>query len=169
MNIRGIMIRSLLAGALGLCCLWPPLPARAGGGSGGGAAAGAGAPAQVPAVIQNGFKLWSLNHRSSWAFDAWKMGGLMEKDPKTDTLSRYFSRIEQSLGNYKAYEVVDSKRVGQSSGVLYLAINFDRGVIFARFVIYKTDQDWVVQNLDFSPKPEAMMPWLAFEGGTYTE
>ena len=169
MNFRGIIIRSLLVGALGLCCLWPPLPAKAGGGSGPVAGAGVGAPTQVPAVIQNGFKLWSLNHRSSWAFDAWKMGGLMEKDPKTDTLSRYFSRIEQSLGNFKTYEVVDSKRVGLSSGVLYLSINFDRGVMFARFMIYKTDEDWVVQNMDFSPRPEAMMPWLAFEGGTYDQ
>ena len=167
MNIRGFMVRSVLISALGLCCLWPPFPAKAGGGAGAGA--GAGATAQVPAVIQNGFKLWSLNRRASWAFDTWKMGGLMEKDPKTDTLSRYFFRMEQSLGNFKAYEVIDSKRIGQSSGVLYLSINFDHGVMFARFMIYKTDQDWVVQNMDFSPRPEAMMPWLAFEGGTYTE
>ncbi len=165
MNLRGLMVRSVLVSALGLCCLWPPLPARAGAG----AAVGAGATAQVPAVIQNGFKLWSLNRRSSWAFDTWKMGGLMEKDPKIDTLSRYFFRMEQSLGNYKTYEVIDSKRIGQASGVLYLSINFDHGVMFARFMIYRTDQDWVVQNMDFSTRPEAMMPWLAFEGGTYTE
>jgi hypothetical protein len=165
MNLRGLMVRSVLVSALGLCCLWPPLPARAGAG----AAAGAGATAQVPAVIQNGFKLWSLNRRSSWAFDTWKMGGLMEKDPKIDTLSRYFFRMEQSLGNYKTYEVIDSKRIGQASGVLFVSINFDHGVMFARFMIYRTDQDWVVQNMDFSPKPEAVMPWLAFEGGTYTE
>src|ERR1035438_8321205 len=121
MNLRGLMVRSVLVSALGLCCLWPPLPARAGAG----AAAGAGATAQVPAVIQNGFKLWSLNRRSSWAFDTWKMGGLMEKDPKIDTLSRYFFRMEQSLGNYKTYEVLDSKRIGQASGVLFVSINFD--------------------------------------------
>ena len=159
MNISRLMFRSVLLLGLGCCCLLPFAHARA--------AAGASAP--VPDIIQKGFNLWAKNRQASWAIDAWKIGGLMERDNKPDALSRYFSRIDLTLGSYKSYEVVETKRVSQDSGVIYLSINFDRAVIFGRFLMYRTDKDWVVQNMDFSPKPEAMMPWLAFEGETYAQ
>jgi len=159
MNISKVMFRSVLLLGLGCCCLLPFSHARA----------AAGAPAPVPDIIQKGFSLWAKNRQASWAFDAWKIGGLMEQDNKPDTLSRYFNRINLTLGAYKSYEVIETKRISQDSGVIYLSVNFDRAVIFGRFMMYRTDKDWVVQNMDFSPKPEAMMPWLAFEGETYTQ
>ena len=163
MNINRLALRSLLIITLGYACLLPSFPARAGGGGGGG-----GAPVQAPPVIQNGFNSWAKNRSASWAFDVWKIGGLMELDPKPATLSRYFFQMEQILGNYVSYEVVDTRRLGQNSQVIYVAINFDRAVVFGRFLLYQTAKGWVVQNMDFSPRPEALMPWLAFEGGTYT-
>jgi hypothetical protein len=160
MKISRLMFRSvLLLLGLGCCCLLPLSHARG--------AAGASVP--VPNIIQNGFSLWAKNRQASWAFDAWKIGGLMERDNKPDTLSRYFSRIDLALGAYKSYEVIETKRISQNSGVIYLSVNFDRAVMFGRFLMYQTDKDWVVQNMDFSPKPEAMMPWLAFEGDSYTQ
>jgi hypothetical protein len=159
MKISRLTLRSVIVLGLGCVCLPPFFHARA--------AADASAP--VPAVVQNGFSLWAKNREASWAFDAWKIGGLMERDNKPTTLSRYFSRMDQALGSYKSYELVETKRISQNSAVFYLSINFDRAVMFGRFLMYRTDKDWVVQNMDFSSKPESMMPWLAFEGGTYTE
>jgi hypothetical protein len=48
-------------------------------------------------------------------------------------------------------------------------VNFEQAAVYGRFLLYRADKGWVVQNMDFSPKPEAIMPWLAFEGGTYGE
>src|SRR5208283_4626426 len=126
-------------------------------------------PVQAPPVIQNGFNAWAKNRSASWALDVWKIGGLMELDNKPATLSRYFFQMEQVLGNYVSYDVVETKFLGQNSAVYYLAVNFDRAVVFGRFMVYRTAKGWVVQNMDFSPRPEALMPWLAFEGGTYTQ
>ena len=78
MNISRIMLRSLLVIGLGACCLMPFVHARA--------AADASVP--VPAIIQQGFSLWAKNRQASWAFDTWKIGGLMERDNKPNTLSR---------------------------------------------------------------------------------
>ena len=159
MNISRLLFRSVPVIALAGCCLLPIFHA--------GAAPGASEPA--PAIIQNGFNAWAKNRNASWAFDAWKIGGLMEGDNKPASLSKYFFQMERTLGAYKSYEVVETKHISQNSEVIYLAVNFDHAVIFGRFMLYRTDKDWVVQNMDFSPKPEAMMPWLAFEGGTYTQ
>jgi len=164
MNIKRLLLSSVLVLALGCVCLWPVSHARAGGGG-----AGGGGPVPVPAVVQNGFNAWAKNRNASWAFDVWKMGGLMEQDKKPVTLSRYFFQMDQILGNYQTYEVVDTKRIGQNSAVLYVSVNFAHAVMFGRFMVYRTDKDWVVQNMDFSARPEAIMPWLAFEGESYTQ
>ena len=92
----------------------------------------------------------------------------MEDDSKPGALATYFGRMDRTLGNYKSYDVIENKRVSQSSQIVYLSMNFERAAIYGRFLLYRTDKGWVVQNMDFSPKPEAIMPWLAFAGGNYT-
>jgi hypothetical protein len=157
MNISKSIFRSALILGFGCCGLLSFFQAGTAGG----------APAQVPAILQNGFNAWAKNRNASWAFDAWKIGGLLERDTKPSTLARYFFQLDQILGNYQSYEVIETKRISQNSEVIYLSVNFAHAAMFGRFMVYLADKDWVVQNMDFSPKPEAIMPWLAFEGGTY--
>ena len=103
----------------------------------------------------------------------WKKGGLLEDDKKTVTLATYFSRVDRTLGNF--LEVITKRLTskasinsGSSEKILYLSINFEHAAVYARFLLYRMDKDWVVQNMDFSLKPEAVMPWLAFAGATTT-
>ena len=88
----------------------------------------------------------------------------MEGSNKAGTIARSFRNLSGALGNYKSHEVIQSKSISQASQVLYLAVNFERGVVYGRLLVYRTEKDWVVQNMDFSERPEALMPWLAFEG-----
>ena len=159
MKISKSMFRSTLIIVFGCCGLLAFLPAREAGG----------APDQLPAILQNGFAAWAKNRNASWAFDAWKIGGLLEQDSKPATLSRFFSQLDRILGDYQSYDVIETKSIGQKSEVIYLSVNFAHAAVFGRFMLYRADKDWVVQNMDFSPKPEAVMQWLAFEGGTYTQ
>lgn len=163
MNIRKILFTSLLVLGLGGACWLPRLHAGAA------VEAPAAASAPVPAIIQKGFTMWAKNRDASWAFDVWKLGGLLERDNKPSALARYFARQDASVGAFKNYEVINTKGVSQNSAVIYMCINFDHAAIYGRFMVYRTDKDWVVQDMDFSPKPEAMMPWLAFEGGSYDQ
>ncbi len=67
------------------------------------------------------------------------------------------------------FEQIDTKPIGARSRIVYLSIHFQRAAIYARFLVYRTDKDWVVENMDFRPKPETIMPWLAFSGVDYAE
>ncbi len=93
----------------------------------------------------------------------------MERDSKPLVLSRYFRQMDQTLGSYLSYEVVETKHISQTSAVVYISVYLVHAAIFGRLMLYQSDKDWVVQNMDFSARPEAMMPWLAFEGGTYAQ
>jgi hypothetical protein len=91
----------------------------------------------------------------------------LEDDRKAAVLVSTFRGLDRTLGDFRAYEVVDTKQVGASTQIIYLSINFERAAIYGRFLLYRADKTWVVQNMDFSLKPEAVMPWLAFQGVDY--
>ena len=122
----------------------------------------------VPMVIQDGFTIWAKGG-ALFAFEAWQKGGFLEDSRKVASQSSYIRRLDQAIGNYKSYDLVESKGIGPSSQILYFAVNFERGALYARFLVYRTEKAWVVQDMDFSTKPEAVMPWVAFQGVSYAE
>ena len=90
---------------------------------------------------------------------------MIENSGKPSQLpTSYFSRIDRTVGKYRGYEPIDSKRISQTTQIVYVSINFERAAVYARFLVYRADKDWVVQDMDFSPKPEAIMPWLSVRG-----
>jgi hypothetical protein len=126
------------------------------------------ASSPVPAIVQNGFGLW-LRGGAPMALEAWEKGGLMEGDRKIGAECAYFKRLGPAIGGYKSYELITVQKISQASQLVYLSLNFDRAILYARFLLYRTEQDWVVQNMDFNVKPEAVIPWLAFAGSTPAE
>ncbi len=151
------MAGSLLALGLGSCLALAPLQTGA-----------ADSDAALPPVLQSGLALWPKGG-VNLAMDAWQKGGLLEGDSKVAAQVNYFRRLDRALGDYNSCGAIDAKKISQTSQILYLSLNFARGAVYGRFVLYLRDKSWVVQNMDFSTKPEAMMPWLAFEGGKYSE
>jgi hypothetical protein len=123
----------------------------------------------VPGLIEAGLELWPKGGGPDATLGVWQKGGLMEGSSKASREAGYLKSLSRALGNYKSYELIQSKGVSRNSQVIYLSINFERGVVYGRLLLYQTAKDWVVQNMDFSERPEAVMPWLAFEGERATE
>jgi hypothetical protein len=157
MKLARVMIGLCLVAGIAGVCLLSPRHSRA-----------ADTELAIPRVIEKGFKVWADKDTPSYAFDVWKKGGLLEDDAKPTTLANYFTRIDRTVGNYKSFELIDSKVVNQSSVIYYISVNFEHAVVYARFLVYHTGGDWVVQNMDFSTRPEAVMPWLAFGSVDYS-
>ena len=157
MNIAKKLFRIAPAWALGCFCLVPLAQGSA-----------AEANSAIPSVIEAGLALW-VKTGADMALDTWQKGGIMEGNGKIRLLNSYFRQLDHAIGNYRSCELVESKRISQSSRLLYLCLNFQRGAVYARFAVYRTDKDWVVQSMDFSTRPEAIMPGLVFEGVNYTE
>jgi len=118
----------------------------------------------IPPVIQGGFEFFQ-KQRPEQGVDAWKEGGLVGEEFKSGSRALYFRQAERTLGKYVAYEWVATRMIGKSSKIVYLAINYEHGAVYARFLVYRTEKDWVVQSMNFNTRPEALMPWLAFEEG----
>lgn len=156
--VKMLVVFTFVCGLVAIILLWPwrTVAADSGGGS-------------VPGILLNGFGIWTKIGNPGVVLNAWKRGGLLERDNKVAVESGYLSRVQGTVGNYQSYAVVDSKRLGDNSEIIWLSINFDRGAVFARFLLFRADRDWVVQNMDFNTQPESLMPWLAFEGSNYNQ
>jgi hypothetical protein len=122
----------------------------------------------LPPVLQSGFAAWTKGG-PSFAMDVWQKGGLLDGSSKVAGQVSYFKRLDRALGDYKSWEWIETKKVGRSSQIIYLALNFERGAVYARFHFYLSDKNWVVQNMDFNTQPEALMPWLSLEAGKEAE
>ncbi len=123
-------------------------------------AADAGEP--VPAVIASGFALYAKG-QPEVAVDTWRKGGLLESERGAQAQANYFRDSERVLGRYQSYELVQSKDIGRSSQIVYVSINYERGAVYGRFLLYRTEKQWVVQGMTFNTRPETIMPWLALE------
>ncbi len=93
----------------------------------------------------------------------------MEGDRKVVAQASYVKRLEPAIGGLKGFDVVQTQSISSSSELAYIAINFRRAVVYGRFLPYRTDQDWVIQNRDFNVKPEALILRLALPGAPTTE
>ncbi len=140
-------LRFLLLLGLAPCCLWQ--------------AVGANAP--VPAALEKGFQIFKSAGPVP-AFDAWREGGVLEDAAKAPGETSKFKEMVKPLRNFKSYEVIGAKEIGTTSKILYVAMAFERGVLYGSFLVWKSERDWVVQRMDFDTKPEIIMPWLALGG-----
>ena len=120
--------------------------------------------APLPLIIQSGLDSWTKGGGPDGAMYVWQKGGLFENSRRSGEMSSRLRQLNQALGSYLNYEVLRADSIGKSSEVLYLAMNFQRGAVFARFVLYRADKSWVVQDLDLGTRPEAIMPWMSFAG-----
>jgi hypothetical protein len=162
MNVAKIVIRHFVALAIGCVCSLPLVPANAAVSNG-----------SVPPAIEAGLEVFAKGMAqgggAAAALEVWQRGGLLEGDRKIAVLASYFRRIEQAVGNYKFHELIETKRIGPSSQVIYLSLNFERAAVYARFLLYRTEKYWVIQDMDFSTRPESIMPWLPFQATNYAE
>ena len=122
------------------------------------------APQPRPALIESGFTLWTKGAAMESAFEVWQKGGMLEGDSKIASQASYLRRVSQYAGSYRSHEVMQTKFISRTSQIVYFQLNFERAAVYARFLLYRTEKDWVVQSMDFNTRPEALMPWLAFEG-----
>jgi len=150
-SIIKVIVRTALVLSMGSCCVLPLVRVFA-----------ADIDPSIPPVVQKGLTLFESGGPQP-AFDTWRQGGLLEGDKKAGEQTDSFKQTAKPLGNYKSYELIETKRIGQTSRTIYLSMIFERGIVYARFLVCRADKDWVVQNMDFNTKPEAIMPWLTFE------
>ena len=153
MSLIKVVVQAIFVCALGCSCALPHLQA---------AAIDLNSP--VPPIVQKGIALYA-SAGPVQALETWRQGGLLDGSRNDVQQTETFREMVRPLRNYLSYELVATKEICRTSKIVYLAMNFERGLLYASFLVYhRADKEWIVQNMDFNTKPDVIMPWLAFEG-----
>lgn len=118
----------------------------------------------VPPIIQSGFDAYAKDGAEA-AVAAWTKGSYAENDKATASSAEAFKQVERYTGKYKSFEFLDTKEIGTNSRFVFCEMDFERGALFVRFLLYRTDEGWTISGMTYKMSPEEVMPWLLTTAG----
>ena len=109
----------------------------------------------LPPIITAGLDSYR-NVGLDQAFRAWLRNSPLHWDP---AMAKPLREAQEQYGTFESWDVVDVRALSPGTQIVYLVMNYQQGPMFAKFVVYQTEQQgWVVTNLKFSPDEEAVLP-----------
>lgn len=82
-------------------------------------------------------------------------------DRSTDALNQAnnLREAQSHYGTFRNFEVVGLQDLSERVRTVYLVMNYDKGPLFAKFMLYRSvNQGWVLTGFNFNPNPEAIFP-----------
>jgi hypothetical protein len=111
---------------------------------------------EIPKIVQFGLETYKSEGPEA-AVKAWLKGGPIEGNRDAANILR---QAQGAYGSYRGYEVIHMQDISASVRVVYLTLNFERGPVFSRFIVYRSDQGAMITALNVSVKPEDIVPTL---------
>jgi hypothetical protein len=77
-------------------------------------------------------------------------------DGSKDALSEAneLRQIQETYGAYQGFEVVSTRDLSPRIRILYLILDYEKGPYFARFMVYRSEQGWILTSFDFDTKED---------------
>ncbi|MGA3134480.1 MAG: hypothetical protein ABSC88_00655 [Terracidiphilus sp.] len=111
----------------------------------------------LPPIIISGLEAYKDKGPDD-AVRAWIKGSAIDGSKDALTQANNLRQIQDYYGAYRAYEVISTREVTPKTRVVYLVLDFDKGPLFAKFVVYRSDQGWILVTFNFNTKEEAILP-----------
>lgn len=114
---------------------------------------------ELPKIVQFGLETYKSEGPEA-AIKAWLKGGPYDGNKDIISQASVLRQAQGLYGTYRGYEVMHEQDVSASVRVFYLSLNFDRGPVFSRFIVFRSEQGAMITALNFSAKPEDIIPNL---------
>jgi hypothetical protein len=113
----------------------------------------------VPPIMQLGFDACAKEGVKT-AIGIWTKGTFNEDKEYLNKLVETFAQFEEAAGKFRSVELLATQEVAANSRLVYYEMDYERGAMFARFLLYKTELGWTVQAFTYNLSPDVIMPWL---------
>ncbi|HEY4840000.1 MAG TPA: hypothetical protein VIH72_15390 [Candidatus Acidoferrales bacterium] len=114
---------------------------------------------ELPKIVQFGLETYKSEGPEA-AIKAWVKGGPYDGNKDVIGQASVLRQAQGIYGTYRGYEVIRAQDVSAPIRVFYLSLNFDRGPVFSRFIVFRSEQGAMITALNFSAKPEDIVPNL---------
>ena len=110
----------------------------------------------LPSVITAGLEAYK-DKGPEEAVKTWIKGSPIEGSKEALSQANALRQIQDFYGSYQAFEVIGTRDLSPRTRILYLVLDYDNGPLFAKFLVYKTGQTWILTSFNFNTKDE-MLP-----------
>lgn len=111
----------------------------------------------LPPIILSGLQAYKDKGPDD-AVKAWIKDSPLDGNKDALTQANNLRQVQDYYGSYRGYEVIGSKELTTKTRIIYMVLDYDKGPLFARFVVYRSEQGWILTNFNFNTKEEAVLP-----------
>jgi hypothetical protein len=116
-----------------------------------------GASEGLPPIVVLGLEAYKSNGPEE-AVRTWIKGSGIDGSKEALSQANVLLQVQEFYGAYRAFEIVSTKDLSPKTRVIYLVLNFEKGPLFAKFVVYRSGQGWVLAYFNFNTKEELVFP-----------
>jgi hypothetical protein len=115
-------------------------------------------PAPVlPPVIMSGLDGYKTKGAEE-AIRLWIKDSPIEGSKEAMTQADTLRQAETLYGAYQWYEIIRTREISPRTLTIDLVLDYERGPLFVRFVVYRSNHRWVMTYFDFSFREENIFP-----------
>lgn len=112
---------------------------------------------RLPRIILAGLDAYRTKGPEE-AIRTWIKDGPLEGNKSALNQAVSLHHIQDLYGTYQGFEVVAHREISPRARIIYLVIDLDKGPLFAKFCIYRSEQGLIVTDFDFNTKDELVIP-----------
>jgi hypothetical protein len=113
--------------------------------------------AALPEIITDGFIAYKEKGPEE-AVKVWIRGSPIDGSKDALTQANNLRQVQDYYGAYTSHDVIAIEEPTARTHLIYMIMNYEKGPLFAKFTIFKTDLGWVLINFNFNTKDEAVFP-----------
>jgi hypothetical protein len=111
----------------------------------------------VPPVILSGLQGFK-DKGPEEAVRIWIKDSPIDGSKEAVTQANSLRQVQDFYGAYQSFEVLIAHDLGHRTRVLYLTLEFEKGPLFAKFVVYRSNHRWILTSFNFNTKEELILP-----------
>jgi hypothetical protein len=111
----------------------------------------------VPKIVLSGLAAYKSDGADA-ALKAWIKGSALDGSKDALSQANVLRQIQDFYGAYESYDLILARNLSPKIRVIYIALDFEKGPLFAKFVVYQTEQGWLITNFVFNTKEELILP-----------
>jgi len=111
----------------------------------------------VPKIVLSGLEAYKAEGADA-AIKAWIKGSSLDGSKDALSQANVLRQIQDFYGSYKTFELIRARNLTPNIKIIYVALDYEKGPLFAKFVVYQTEQVWILTTFTFNTKEELIIP-----------
>jgi hypothetical protein len=107
----------------------------------------------IPPILFNGLKAYK-DRGADDAIQTWIKGGPLDGSDEALAQADGLRATQNLYGAYQWFEVSSTHSVSPKTEIIYLVLDFDKGPLFGKFVLYQSSNGWIITSFNLNTKDE---------------